>query len=247
MATMSLELSNVSLRLGKFRLQIPEISVEAGTIGISGPNGSGKSTLLRLINALIIPDEGTITINGYDVGSLSPLRRARLISYLPQETPSPFAFRAIDVVKLSGYSREEDENRAMECMEMMEVQHLAGRDFNSLSGGERRLVLLAGLIYQNSDIILLDEPETYLDVKHKIILRKAMNRLRNEGKSLITVLHDLDGLSRDNEVSMLMKGGSIVHYGPTSAIINEENLKDTFSVRFLRDVDSMEKRYIAFE
>lgn len=247
MATMNLELKNITVMLGKFRLSIPEMSISSNTVGISGPNGSGKSTLLRLINGLIVPNEGTVRINGIDIHSLPPLKRARLISYLPQETPSPFAFRALDVVKLSGYSNDEDEKRALDCMEMLEVKHLAGRNFNSLSGGEKRLVMLSGQIYQDSDIVLLDEPETYLDIKHRLILRRAVNSMIDSGKSVITVLHSLEGLSKNNDVTVLMREGNVIHFGPTSDVINEDNLRDTFSVGFLKDMNSMEERYIAFE
>ncbi len=244
---MNLELSGVRLSLGKFTLDIPDLSVSGNTVGIAGPNGSGKSTFLKLIDGLIGPESGTVTVNGNNVLRMPPMQRARLISYLPQEIPTPFAFRAIDVVKLSGYSAEENESRALECMEMLEIDHLACRDFNSLSGGEKRLAMLAGMIYQNSDIILMDEPETYLDVKHKVMLRRAVRKLASEGKSFITVIHDLDGLSRSTEMAILMKNGKVMHHGQTPDVVNEKNLAEIFSVKFLKDVNSVENRYVALD
>lgn len=247
MATMNLEIRNLILRLGNFSLEIPDLSISGSTIAISGPNGSGKSTLLRIIDGLLAAPAGTVKVNGTEISEIMPAKRARLLSYLPQEIPSPFAFRAIDVVKLSGYSRDEDEDAAIECMHLLEIDGLANRNFNNLSGGEKRLTMLAGLIYQDSEVILMDEPETYLDIKHKVILRKAMKELVKKGKSVITVIHDLDELSSSAEQTVLMRDGRVLHYGLTGEVINEKNLGETFSVKFLKGVKTDEKRFVAME
>lgn len=247
MATTSLELENVEVEFGSFRLSVPRLSFTGSVTGIGGPNGSGKSTLLRIMDGLLKPQRGEARIDGREVSVIKPLERARMISYLPQEIPSPFAFRAIDVVKLAGYSTEENEDRAVQCMERLEIENLAGRNFNSLSGGEKRLTMLAGIMYQNSDIILMDEPETYLDIKHRVILRRAIREFSVEGKKLVLVLHDIDALARLTDETILMKGGRVVYSGPTSATVNEKTLTDVFSVRFIRDSGPGSGRYVAEE
>lgn len=246
MATMNLDLKNVVVKRGKFTLQIPDMHISAGTVGISGPNGSGKSTLLRLLDGLIRPAEGSILINGKNIHEMQPSERSRLISYLPQEIPSPFAFRALEVVKLSGYSRHSGKNDALECMKMLEIDHLSGRNFNTLSGGEKRLTMLAGLIYQDSEIILMDEPETYLDVKHRVMLRKAVKTLISQGKSIVTVIHDLSRLTESFDFIMLMKEGKIIHSGRSEDAVNVETLSDTFSVKFLK-IEGEENRFVAMD
>lgn len=238
MDPMRIKFENVKLRLGSFVLDVKDLEVDGNVVGILGPNGSGKSSLLKLMDGLIKPTSGHIYLDGNDVSSLDPKRKANRISYLPQEIPAPFAFRAIDVVKLAGFSREENHEEALSCMEELHIGELANRNFNSLSGGEKRLIMLAGTMYQNSDIVLLDEPETYLDIRHRVILKRTIKNLSAHGKSVIIVQHDLDGIARLTDKTLLILNGQILHYGDTSTVMNEKNLSQVFSVRFSKDTDS---------
>jgi len=229
---MKIEFNNLQFNNGRFSLEIESMNLRSRVIGILGPNGAGKSTLLKLIDGILHPSKGSLKINGYEISKLEPRRRARLVSYLPQEIPNPFVFKAIDVVRIYGYSNHGSDELAFNALKSLGISDLAFVDFNHMSGGERRLVMLAGLIYQNSNLILMDEPESFLDIAHKVILREAIKSLVRDGKQIIIVLHDIGDLIRLTDEIVMMKKGRVLYHGSTHEVINERTLSDIFSLPF---------------
>lgn len=244
---MKVDINNLEIKLGSFRSEIDHLSMEDGVWGIAGPNGSGKTSLVKAIDGLIEPVNGNITVNGRNVQEMTYRERARIISYLPQEIVNPFNFRVSDVVKLSGYSGDGNDGRVAEALDMVGILNLMNREFSTLSGGEKRLVMLAGTIYQDSSLIIMDEPETFLDVKHKHILKKVVRKLTKKGKMIIVVLHDIESIISMTNCTVLMSHGKVVDTGFTSNIVNEKNLETVFGVKFIKDDSSQMIRFLEYD
>ncbi|MCL4329444.1 MAG: ABC transporter ATP-binding protein [Candidatus Thermoplasmatota archaeon] len=239
---MSLELVSVSKRRGTFRLEGISIRAEdGGILGIAGPNGAGKSTLLKVMAGILPPDSGTMTIDGRDISSMSLRERAGKISILFQETPAPFNFGVKDVIRTSGYfigGREDNIDRVLESVGIAE---LGGRPFHELSGGEKRLVMLSALLYQNTKVCLFDEPFSFLDVDKEMRIARTIRKLRDEDRLVIVTMHDINGLLRLADSALLMKKGVQVAYGTVGDVITVENIYRTYGVRFA-EYDSPEGR-----
>lgn len=185
-------------------------------IAVLGPNGSGKTTLLRLLDGLLLPDSGSVLFgDGANLASLSRKTLARRIAFLPQNRPIP----DIPVEMLVshgrfphlGFSRKltaTDQRIVETAMAQTGVTEYARRALPSLSGGERQRVYLAMLLAQDTEILLLDEPTTYLDARHKFEMLALLRKLADSGKTVITVLHDLPlALSAADHVLLLENGG----------------------------------------
>ncbi len=244
---MKVEINNLEIRLGSFRSSINHLSMENGVWGIAGPNGSGKTSLVKVIDGLIEPVSGNVNIDGKNVQEMNYRERAKIISYLPQEIANPFNFRVSDVVKLSGYSGDGNEGRVADALEMVGIPDLKDREFSTLSGGEKRLVMLAGTIYQNSSLIIMDEPETFLDIKHKHILKKVVRKLSRNGKMILVVLHDIESIVSMTDSTVLLSQGQVVDSGTTGSVINEKNLETVFGIRFIKDSSSQTARFIEYD
>ena len=180
-------------------------AVRTGEIlGIVGPNGSGKSTLLRVLSGLLRPGSGRVTLDGRALSAFSNVDRARTLAFLPQAVNPAFALTVFEVVCLGRYPHmgafgalsAHDRDAARRCMRDTEIEALAARDFQTLSGGERQRVLLASILAQEPDILLLDEPTAALDIHHQIELFALLTRLAGEGYGFAVVTHDLNLAAR---------------------------------------------------
>lgn len=234
-----LEYSNRRFRLGPI-----SYSIKPGTItGIIGKNGSGKSTLLRLMHGDIKPHSGEILVEGKKINSFSALDLSRKMSFLYQEMFEPFSFTVRDVMNVSGYSRDENVASYMEALDELGIVSLADVQFTNLSGGERRLVTIAGSIYQDSDILLLDEPTTYLDVENQLTVHNMIKSLREKGKTIVLVMHEINWIHALCDDVIMLKSGEIIASGPVNECMNGENLKKTFGVPFREVEIESEKLY----
>ncbi len=222
------------------------LSLPRGAMGaLIGANGSGKSTLIRLFAGLIEPGSGEVVFDGALLSNLHRRERARRIAYVPQSTSNVFPFTALEVVltgrsPYSGRFRFEsshDERIALSALEALDAAHLADRHITELSGGERQLVTVARALAQQPEVMLLDEPASALDLKHRTQLARALRRLRNEhGITILTITHDLMLLDTTVDLIFAMKYGRLVASGAPEAVLNERVLGEVYDapVRAMR-------------
>ena len=204
---------------------------------IIGPNGSGKSTLLRLCAGLLKPQGGSILIDDHDIRSLKPRELAKQLAFLPQARPVPrIALRSLvengrfPYLGISRRLNPEDERAVADALEVTGLTSLADRELHTLSGGERQKAYIALLIAQGAHNLLLDEPTTYLDINHRMELMELMCRLRDSGKCIVMVLHDIDLAAEYCDDIIVMQNGSILHTCPASDIAASGALQKAYSV-----------------
>ena len=218
-----------------------DTSIRGGRMtGIVGPNGSGKSTLLRLLCGLLRPRRGQVTLDGRPLRSFAARERARSIAFLPQGVQPVFSLTAFEVVCLGRYPHAgpfgslfaHDVDVARRCMSDTATGPLAYRAFSSLSGGERQRVLLAGILAQEPDLLLLDEPTAALDVHHEAEVFAMLARLARDGYGVGVVTHDLNLAARFCDAIVLLSSGhDVVASGPPDAVLTEENLCAAYASR----------------
>lgn len=221
--------------LEDFRMTIPE-----GTItSIVGPNGCGKTTLLHTMSRVMKPDAGRVLIDGEDILAMDTKDVAGRLSLLPQASTAP---AGLDVKGLVSYGRHphkgafeglnvEDDESIGWAMDMTGIQHLAARPIRGLSGGQRQRVWLAMALAQNTDIILLDEPTTYLDMKFQMEILTLLKDLNETaGKTIVMVLHDINHASRFSDSMIAMKSGEIISAGSPEAVMTGHTLDEVFDI-----------------
>jgi len=213
------------------------IGISQGSLtAVIGSNGSGKSTLIRMLAGLLKPRSGAILLGGVPFENWQPRMRAREIAYVPQSTSTAFSFRVIDLV-LSGrtphtprfrFESVRDSEIAMEALETAGAAHLAGRHFVSLSGGERQMVILARALAQEPRLLLLDEPSSSLDLKHRADVIRTLLRLR-ETRNLSTVMitHDLQFTASFDQL-VALRCGSVAAAGTPQEVLRDDMLRDVY-------------------
>jgi len=222
------------------------LALPRGTMAaLIGANGSGKSTLIRLLAGLLAPVSGRVVFNDAPLSTLNPRQRAKRIAYVPQSTSTVLPFTALEVVltgrsPYSGRFRFEsagDERIALAALDALDAGHLAARHFTELSGGERQLVTIARALAQEPEVMLLDEPASALDLKHRTQLIRALRRLRHEsGITILMITHDLMLLESSVDLIFAMKTGRLVASGSPEAVLNNSVLGDVYDapVRTMR-------------
>ncbi|MEJ5928242.1 ABC transporter ATP-binding protein [Corynebacterium sp. H128] len=217
-----------------------EVAIPDGVITvIVGPNACGKSTLLKGLSRLIAPEQGSVLLDGADIHTLPTKELAKHIGLLPQGPVAPDGVRVVDLVSRGRYPhqrlfspwRAEDEEAVARAMALTGTTELSGRFVDELSGGQRQRVWLAVALAQDTDILLLDEPTTYLDVKHQIeVLDLCMKLNRDQGTTMVAVLHDLNQAARYADTIIAMKDGEIVAMGAPHEVITEATVQSIFDV-----------------
>lgn len=229
------------------------LSLPRGSMGaLIGANGSGKSTLIRLLAGLINPVSGDVRLDGVGIEALDARERARRIAYVPQASPTVFPFTALEVV-LTGrspysgrfrFESHKDEEIAFDALDVLDAAHLAARPITELSGGERQLVTVARALAQQPELMLLDEPASALDLKHRTQLVRALRRLRDErGITVLMITHDLMLLERTFDVIFAMKCGCVVASGAPDAVLNDIVLGDIYDTN-IRTLHSDERIFV---
>lgn len=239
------EFANLSFSYDStFELRAVTGQVRSGEIvGLLGPNGSGKTTLLRLLAGQLRPWTGTLRFLGRDLRSWKARDLARQVAYLPQKAGLAFPFTVYEVVMMgrlphqSGifWESEDDHRQVAQALELTGCLPLADRSFHTLSGGEQQLVALASALAQEPRILLLDEPTTFLDLRHRLQLAGILKRLhREQGVSLILVSHDLEFAESFCDRLWLLKNGrlvaEVVRRGDRLCL-SAEQLEQVFDVR----------------
>lgn len=239
LASHTLEARHLDFSYSEDLLAVHDLSLTAapGTMtAIIGSNGSGKSTLIRMLAGLLKPRAGTILLGGIPFEQWQPRLRAREIAYMPQSTAAAFPFPVMDMV-LSGRTphaarftleTEHDRDIALDALEAVGAAHLATRSFLALSGGERQMVILARALAQQPHILLLDEPSSALDLKHRATLIRTLVRLR-ETKNLgvIMATHDLQLAGAFHQI-IAMRSGEVAAAGAPADVLREERLREIY-------------------
>lgn len=206
---------------------------------VIGPNGCGKSTLLRALARVISPTNGQVLLDGHSIDSLRTKDVARRIGLLPQTSIAPEGIRVADLVgrgrgpyqSLVHQWREDDETAVAQALEATKLTDLAGRLVEELSGGQRQRVWVAMLLAQQTSIMLLDEPTTFLDIAHQYDLMELFRSLHENGKTIVAVLHDLGQAARYADNLMVMHEGRLVAQGPPADVITEQLIDQVFGLR----------------
>ena len=202
-------------------------------LGVIGPNGSGKSTLIRVLAGVRRPSAGTVRLDGTDLHALARRVRARRIALVPQETRLSFPIRVRDLVLLGraphtgrfGLERADDLRAAHEAMVRAEVLELADRPVDELSGGERQRVVLARALAQDAGILLLDEPTSFLDLRHAVTLLDLVSELcRDRGLAVAVVLHDLNLAAMYCDRLVLLDRGRVHAAGTPEEVLTYRDL-----------------------
>ncbi|MEQ4548536.1 ABC transporter ATP-binding protein [Nocardioides kribbensis] len=216
------------------------LAVEPGTVtALVGPNGSGKSTLLTTLARVQRPRAGEVRLRGRALGDWSSVEVARQLALLPQSAVAPAGATVRELVEQGRYPqlgpwamlRRRDDAAMERALSLAGVGALADRRLDSLSGGERQRAWIAMALAQETDLLLLDEPTTYLDVRHQIDLMDLVGRLRDEhAMTVVMVLHDLNQAARYADRVVALRGGRIVADGPPAAVVTAEVLREVFEV-----------------
>jgi iron complex transport system ATP-binding protein len=205
---------------------------------IVGPNACGKSTLLRALSRLLPPAAGQVILDGRSIQSLAAKDVARRLGLLPQSTIAPDGITVADLVARGRYPHQAffrqwskaDEEAVITAMEATGTMDLASRLVDELSGGQRQRVWIAMVLAQQTPILLLDEPTTFLDIAHQIELLDLLADLNAEGHTVVAVLHDLNHACRYASHLIAMKAGRVAASGVPLDIVTADLVEDVFGL-----------------
>ena len=204
-----------------------------------GPNGSGKSTLLKGLSNELDPNSGTVELDGEEIQSLGSKELARRLGLLSQENVAPDSLTVEKLVEHGRYPHrgffdglsDADVAAIDRAIELAGVDHLRDRQLGSLSGGQKQLVWIAMVLAQETDVLLLDEPTTFLDLQHQLEVMEIVETLRDErAMTVVVVLHDVQQAARHADYLLALDDGEIRDWGPPEDVITEELLADVFGI-----------------
>lgn len=212
---------------------------EGEVTAVVGPNGCGKSTLLRGLGRLLRPVSGRVVLGEDDVRRLSARELGRRVSMLPQSPIAPEGIVVADLVGRGRYAHQswlrqwsaEDERAVAHALTVTDTAGLATRALDELSGGQRQRVWLAMVVAQQTDVLLLDEPITFLDLAHQVDVLELLVQLnREEGRTVVMVLHDLNLAARYADHVVAMREGVVVAEGAPRAVIDSATVRTVFGL-----------------
>ncbi len=208
---------------------------------VLGPNGCGKSTLIKSIIDQIKSLDGKISILGEDLHNLSPKEKAKKLSAVLTERPAPDLMTAYELVATGRYPHtnylgnitKEDEKIIEESISLVNGEKLADKEITELSDGERQRIMIARAICQESDIMVLDEPTSYLDIRYKIELLDILKKLALEkNKTIILSLHEIELVSKIADHVMLIDEGHVFAFGSPATVINDANIQKVYNIEY---------------
>ena len=215
-------------------VEIPHNSFTA----IIGPNGCGKSTLLRALARVLVPVKGRVMLDDQNISKYKPKVVAREFGLLPQASLAPEGIRVVDLVargrapyqSLIQQWRKSDEEAVKTALEATRLTALGSRFIAELSGGQRQRVWIAMLLAQQTPIMLLDEPTTFLDIAHQYELMELLRDFHEDGKTVVTVLHDLNQAARYADHLIVMQQGKVITTGMPQDVLTKELVKEVFGL-----------------
>ncbi|MBR6951960.1 MAG: ABC transporter ATP-binding protein [Oscillospiraceae bacterium] len=205
---------------------------------LMGPNGCGKSTTLRSLLRMVPETSGSMTLNGQELEALAPQALARRIAYLPQSRNVP----DITVERLVIHGRfpylsyprryrREDWEKVTQALEWVGLTELRKRKMENLSGGQRQKAYLAMALAQDTEVILMDEPTTFLDIRNQFEMLDRSRALADGGKTVVMILHDFEAILRYADHVILMKDGQILTAGSAEQVLRSEEVRQAFGVK----------------
>ena len=206
---------------------------------IVGPNGCGKSTLLRALGRLLRPTAGTVLLDGRAITSTPTREVAKVLGLLPQTPLAPEGLTVADLVARGRHPHQswlrqwssDDEAVVTEALRWTDMAELADSPVDALSGGQRQRAWISMALAQGTDLLLLDEPTTYLDLAHQVDVLELVGRLHAErGRTVVVVLHDLNLAARYAQRLVAMKDGVLVAAGTPQEVLTEQLLADVFEL-----------------
>ena len=221
-------------------VDVVDVAISPGQVTVVvGANASGKSTLLRGLARLLPPRGGTVLLDGRDVHRLPTREVALRLGLLPQSPLAPEGLTAGDLVARGRSPHQrwwqqwsaEDERAVQEAMAATSTAELANRPVDELSGGQRQRVWLAMALAQETEVLLLDEPTTFLDLAHQVEVLELVAELNaTRGRTVVMVLHDLNHAARYASHVLAMKDGTVVAAGPPEQVVTQELVRDVFGL-----------------
>lgn len=206
---------------------------------IIGANGCGKSTILKAVGRILKPKKGLVHLSGQDISKLSTKEIAKKMAILPQNPTAPSGLTVSELVaygrfphqKGFGNLTEEDKRIVKWALDATKLSEFERREVDTLSGGQRQRVWIAMALAQQTDLILLDEPTTYLDLAHQLEVLKLLYELNRSQKcTIVMVLHDLNLAARFSDYIIAIKKGAIIKYGTPEEVMTPEVLRKTFNI-----------------
>lgn len=216
-------------------LDVPDGSVTA----VIGPNGCGKSTLLRALARLLAPRHGRVLLDGTPLADRSTREVATVLGVLPQAPVAPEGLTVTDLVARGRHPHQrwfrqwsaDDERVVAEALEWTGMQEFAHRTVDTLSGGQRQRVWISMALAQGTELLLLDEPTTFLDLAHQVDVLDLVERLHRErGRTVVMVLHDLNLAARYADRLVAMREGRIVAAGSPAEVLTEDTVRAVFDL-----------------
>ena len=204
--------------------------------GLFGPNGCGKTTLFKCCLKFLKTSSGDVLIDGIDINKIKTSRMAKLVAYIPQEHKPPFPFLVKEIVLMGRTPhmggifgiQKEDKEKAMEALDLLGISSLADRSYNRLSGGQRQMVLIARAIAQETDLILLDEPTSFLDFSNQIRIWKLLRTIADRGVTLLACSHDPNHVSWFCDHVIAISSKRVLAQGTASEVLCPENLNNIY-------------------
>ena len=238
-----LEVEGLEYRIGALPiLDDISFSLHRGeSLSIVGPNGAGKTTLLKCMNRILKRSDGSVRVLGRPVDRFRQAELAKIISYVPQAGRQALPYTVFEFVLMGRYPyfspfssvSLEDEKATRDALCLTGIDHLQSRMLETLSGGEFQKVLIAAALAQSSEIMLLDEPTTFLDPRHQTEIIQILRRTnREQGITMLTVTHDLNSAVLISEQILAIKDGRSVFQGPSAEIMNEKILRELYEQKF---------------
>jgi iron complex transport system ATP-binding protein len=223
-----------------FTLDGVSVTVERGSLtGLLGPNGCGKTTLLKLLSGVLQPDHGVVSLNGASLTGRSRREVAKHLAVVPQETHPAFDYTVMEMVLMGRHPHlgpfelegPSDIALAQEALAATGTDHLAGRAYMTLSGGEKQRVVIASALTQSPDVLLLDEPTASLDLGYQLEVAALLRRLNLErGVTMVLATHDLNLAASVCDRLLLMRDGRVVAQGPTRDVLTAASIRRIYDV-----------------
>jgi iron complex transport system ATP-binding protein len=227
------------------------LSIDKGEmIGLIGPNGSGKTTLLKIFSA-VLTASGEVQLNGRNIRTYGRRELSRLFAMVPQESQILFPYTVAEIVLMGRASYhsplalegERDIEVARASMELTDCLSFADRYLHELSGGEKQRVIIARALAQEPEILLLDEPSAFLDLRHQVQVFELMRRLNRErGLTIVAALHDLNLAALFFPRLVLLRDGKIYRDGSPKEVLTEETIEEIYGIKVRVERDASSER-----